>query len=803
MISDLIKKNIFYISQILKSKKMFLYVLLSVMLCMIFLFTLPYQVVAEITTDGTFGVATTLSGPDFSITADLGQQRDGNLFHSFSQFNIAQSESATFSGPAAIANIINRIAGGSISTIDGLLRSDIDGANVFLSNPAGVMFGANSTLDISGSFHISTADYIVFDDLTQFMSTPQAGEVLSSAAPAAFGFLGTPVGSIQLQASQLTTTSGSTQSFIGAGIDIDNVNLQSESGTISIVAVASAGEVSINTSTPSGITNFGDLSIISSSLLDVSGGAGNIILRCKDLLLDDASLYSQVTSDLSSGMIDIGASGDMYLGGGSTIDTSSYTSANAGMIYIDLLGGLELEDGSVLKASTLSPLLYPGDAGDITIQLAGDLVINGSSRIEAVSYGDGRAGSINVAADYVRINSGFISVFGDGSGDSGSIDVSAQNIDLIGADLLSAEATGTGREGSIILSAANQVTFNLDTGESWDFKGSIDSGFVTKQGAGILTLSGDSTVSNTTSVLNGTLEVNGNVDSSILVGGTAKLSGTGLVADTRVDGVLAPGSSIATLSLGDITFTGGSQYIIEADNAGNSDSIIVSGTVDLGSAALDIHFQSGSYLPRTEYLIIDNDGNDQVVGAFASVTATSQPASSLVTVDNSGGDGNDVVVMLSLIEEVTLPGLNSDTVTFRVTGEEMSAQSVATITTDIPSTIISTPYGKVSYTVSAPSGGMVTMRLTFSTPLPDAFKVFSIDSSNNFKIIPQLSGNQGYWQRIDSTTVDVTLRDNGLYDLDAALGSVDAQIVLATVRPYLLYHILPAIHEIAKQQTID
>ena len=53
----------------------------------------------DIVTDGSLGPAMALNGPDFQITAGLGQQRGGNLFHSFSQFNIASTESATFSGP--------------------------------------------------------------------------------------------------------------------------------------------------------------------------------------------------------------------------------------------------------------------------------------------------------------------------------------------------------------------------------------------------------------------------------------------------------------------------------------------------------------------------------------------------------------------------------------------------------------------------------------------------------------------------------------------------------------------------------
>ena len=64
----------------------------------------PVLVHADIVTDGSLGPTTSLTGPDFAITADLGQKQGGNLFHSFSQFSIQAGESATFTGPATVAN---------------------------------------------------------------------------------------------------------------------------------------------------------------------------------------------------------------------------------------------------------------------------------------------------------------------------------------------------------------------------------------------------------------------------------------------------------------------------------------------------------------------------------------------------------------------------------------------------------------------------------------------------------------------------------------------------------------------------
>src|SRR6266581_2007790 len=56
--------------------------------------------------------------------------------------SVAKSGSS-FNGPAGILNILSRITGGQQSQIDGTIRSTITGANLYLMNPAGVLFGPN------------------------------------------------------------------------------------------------------------------------------------------------------------------------------------------------------------------------------------------------------------------------------------------------------------------------------------------------------------------------------------------------------------------------------------------------------------------------------------------------------------------------------------------------------------------------------------------------------------------------------------------------------------------------------------
>ena len=69
--------------------------------------------------DGSFGTHGPLPGPNFMITAPMGRLVNTNLFQSFSQFNLNSSQSATFTGPSNVHNILARVTSGSPSSIDG------------------------------------------------------------------------------------------------------------------------------------------------------------------------------------------------------------------------------------------------------------------------------------------------------------------------------------------------------------------------------------------------------------------------------------------------------------------------------------------------------------------------------------------------------------------------------------------------------------------------------------------------------------------------------------------------------------
>ncbi|MBE9045850.1 filamentous hemagglutinin N-terminal domain-containing protein [Pleurocapsales cyanobacterium LEGE 10410] len=129
------------------------------------------KALAQITTDGTVGTPTNLTGPNYDIPQSLGQTVKNSLFHSFGEFNLNSNEAAIFHSGNEINNIFSRVTGGSSSSINGLIRTLGQDVNLFFLNPNGIIFGPNASLDVSGSFLATTADSFIFGNGLEFSAT--------------------------------------------------------------------------------------------------------------------------------------------------------------------------------------------------------------------------------------------------------------------------------------------------------------------------------------------------------------------------------------------------------------------------------------------------------------------------------------------------------------------------------------------------------------------------------------------------------------------------------------------------------
>ena len=181
---------------------------------------------------------------DYAVDACLGKLSGDNLFFSFWHFSLAPYESTTFTGPSGVGNIIARVTGG-ISNIDGTINVNIAGANFFLINPAGVIFTGNANIYTTGSFAVTTADYLRFADGTRFTARPSRSDLaLSADSVSAFGFLpGKSPAPLTFSDSFLVITQGTNFIAVGGNQTIDGASIYAPAGQLTFVSVAGPGEI--------------------------------------------------------------------------------------------------------------------------------------------------------------------------------------------------------------------------------------------------------------------------------------------------------------------------------------------------------------------------------------------------------------------------------------------------------------------------------------------------------------------------------------------------------------------------------
>ncbi|QDL07004.1 hypothetical protein DP113_02880 [Brasilonema octagenarum UFV-E1] len=334
----------------------------------------------QVTSDGTASttVIVTPDGKNFNIND--GTTRGTNLFHSFKEFSVPNGGSATFNNAANIQNIISRVTGGSVSNIDGLIRT-LNPANLFLLNPAGIIFGPNASLNIGGSFLGTTANSFLFDNGLEFSATnPQAPPLLTINVPIGLGFRDNP----QNITTKSTTTEypilqvnpGNSLALVGGNVNLDGSFLRALGGRVELGGLSAAGTVGLNgdgsLSFPVGVQR-ADVSLTNEAFLDVrAGGGGSIAVNARNL--------------------DISGGSGLYAG---------------------------IRQGFGLVGS---------QAGNVDIDATGSVKLSGSSIYNFVPFGGtGNSGNINIKAESVSLSDGFVQASNAGQGNAGNIRVEAKD----------------------------------------------------------------------------------------------------------------------------------------------------------------------------------------------------------------------------------------------------------------------------------------------------------------------------------------------------------------------------------------
>lgn len=463
----------------------------------LFIFLFPFEATAGIVTDGTVGPAESLTGPDYTVPALLGTQNGGNLFHSFQSFSIQNGESATFTGPETIENVISRVTGGEVSNIDGVLRSTVGSADFYFINPSGVVFGPNADVDVPAAFHVTTADELKFADGTVFSASEPSKSSLGISSPESFGFLNQRAVEIVVNGSTLMFKPGSEFSFSGNNVEITDAAIGAEGGILKIIA---QGE----NSDPAYVPIDGDTEInaqgtllVNSSLFLIRGdGGGSVQLGAGEAVFDDCDIVVQNTGEIDSDVSIYGLFSELDLLNGSVWRAETEGTGYSGdvLIYSD---NLNMDYSGIENIVSLGS---EGNAGKILVDVKNAIVLENGSQIADYSLGSGDADSVDVRAEGVRIDGGTEGMptgIASGTyylGDAGDVSVKVQgDLELVNGGYVISNTLAGGDAGDVYVSSNN---ISMDgNGNGSTFTGiSTAAGLESSGNSGSLTIESDGTI---------------------------------------------------------------------------------------------------------------------------------------------------------------------------------------------------------------------------------------------------------------------------------------------------------------------
>ena len=466
--------------------------------------------------DGT-GTIVNQNGSQFDIEG--GTSSGSNLFHSFDKFGLGTGETANFKPGSSVENILGRIVGGDPSIINGNIQVSGSNANLFLLNPAGIVFGADATLNIMGDFTASTANGIGFGNGNWFYAIGNNDYTALTGSPSEFVF-GSENGAI-INYADLTLNPGSNLTLLGSTV-VSTGNLAAPGGQITVAAVPNSSLVRVGqtghllhldidtSSTPSipasNLPAFTPLDLpglltgasVSSATQVTVNSNGNVVLTGSGLSVEDGDLVvnnvDSSSSTDSGGAIALSAKNNLiatgYIDGGSSsgtggeialeaegkITSSDIFTGGGDVRLVSTSGAIDISTGLLDSSSTSGTR---ETAGKITIEAKEDVKVN---YIE--SFGDSGAGDISIvshdgAIDGLSLatvprtsgNGGNVTLEAEGNitlgqdiltypqylGDAGNVSITSHNGDITVASKISttAESNGSGNAGNVTIEALN------------------------------------------------------------------------------------------------------------------------------------------------------------------------------------------------------------------------------------------------------------------------------------------------------------------------------------------------------------
>ncbi|MHA3771050.1 autotransporter-associated beta strand repeat-containing protein [Verrucomicrobiota bacterium sgz303538] len=347
--------------------------------------------------------------------------------------------------------------------------------------------------------------------------------------------------------------------------------------------------------------------------------------------IDGTGVINHTGGTLATNWIVLDNRGNTAAGTNMTTGIDTYSLSGTGLLKINSSFGIISRNatvavnlgGGTIEAGTSFNL----DSDKITVTANTTLQTNGNT-ITALAPLGGTGGFTVAGTGTLKTADSSVAGFVGGS-------LGGNPVALDAGSTLQADRTGTDTWSGNIMGAGNLVKTNT----------------------GKLTLSGTNSYTGSTLVSAGVLEVSGSIGGSLVtvVNGATLTGGGNIVSSLDINGALAPGSGVGTLTAsGAADFNDGSSFVLELNSGVSFDKLIASSVTLDGTVNLSITL-GGAHVEGTTYRIVDNTGAGAIGGTSGFFT-WSGPQGLLTegehfyvngnefSISYKGGTGNDVVL---------------------------------------------------------------------------------------------------------------------------------------------------------------
>jgi filamentous hemagglutinin family protein len=371
--------------------------------------------------DGTNTIVTP-TGSRLDISGGSLSGDGSNLFHSFQQFGLDSGQIANFVSNPAIQNILGRVVGGNPSIINGLIQVTGGNSNLYLMNPAGIVFGNNASLNVPASFTATTATGIGFGSGGWFHAFGTNDYQSLIGTPSQFVFPNTQSGAI-VNFGNLAVGEGQNLTLLGGSVT-NQGQLVAPSGNISVTAVPGENLVRISQA---------------GRLLSLEIAPSTVPIQAQDL---PAMLTGNSGSVLNQGELSTSSNTN-----GGNINIAGRVVENRGQITANGNNGgtIGINTQNLLDAGAMLAHGTAGNGGEIQVNYGGTVIQTANAQTEAKGTNQGGVVEFNGTANSVLTTSGRFDVTGEVGG---SVHLFGQDLRLLATQV---NASGNSGGGEILI----------------------------------------------------------------------------------------------------------------------------------------------------------------------------------------------------------------------------------------------------------------------------------------------------------------------------------------------------------------